>query len=60
MSAPLTNADARRRGSGGLGLGWFPVEAGLPDVEVGQLRHARLDADPAHRWLRGTVADALH
>jgi DNA-binding transcriptional LysR family regulator len=36
-------------------LRWFPIRADLPEVEV-QLRwHARLDADPAQRWLRETV-----
>ncbi|MFC9439857.1 LysR family transcriptional regulator [Nocardia sp. NPDC057030] len=41
-----------------LGLRWFPI-AGLPDIEVRLLWHARLDADPAQRWLRATIRDAL-
>ncbi|WP_433521144.1 LysR family transcriptional regulator [Nocardia pseudovaccinii] len=42
-----------------LGLRWFPIPAHLPEVEVRLLWHARLDADPAQRWLRDTIRDAL-
>ncbi|MGX1772256.1 LysR family transcriptional regulator [Nocardia brasiliensis] len=42
-----------------LGLRWFPIPADLPDVEVCLLWHARLDADPAQRWLRDTIRAAL-
>ncbi|MFX0575281.1 LysR family transcriptional regulator [Nocardia nepalensis] len=42
-----------------LGLRWFPIAATLPEVEVRLLWHARLDADPAQRWLRDTIRDAL-
>ncbi|WP_338762267.1 LysR family transcriptional regulator [Nocardia vulneris] len=42
-----------------LGLRWFPIPADLPDVEVRLLWHARLDADPAQRWLRDTIRTAL-
>ena len=43
-----------------LGLRWFPVPAELPEVEVRLSWHARLDADPAQRWLRETITTALH
>jgi DNA-binding transcriptional LysR family regulator len=33
----------------------FPIGADLPEVEVRMHWHARLDADPAQRWLRDTV-----
>lgn len=33
-----------------------PVPVALPDVDVSMLWHASYDHDPAHRWLRGTVA----
>jgi len=33
--------------------------AALPDIDVRLLWHARLDADPAQRWLRDTIGDAL-
>ncbi|GAA3220789.1 LysR family transcriptional regulator [Nonomuraea helvata] len=42
-----------------LGIRWFPVPADLPEVDVRLLWHARLDADPAQRWLRDTIRDAL-
>ncbi|MFD5246153.1 LysR family transcriptional regulator [Amycolatopsis sp. NPDC058340] len=42
-----------------LGIRWFPIPAGLPRIEVCQLWHARLDADPAQRWLRDTIHAAL-
>ena len=42
-----------------LGLRWFPVPAELPEVEVRLSWHARLDADPAQRWLRDTITAAL-
>ncbi len=43
-----------------LGLRWFPIPADLPEVEVRLLWHARLDADPAQRWLRDTIRGAPH
>ncbi|MFB7715808.1 LysR family transcriptional regulator [Nocardia sp. NPDC056100] len=42
-----------------LGLRWFPIPAELPEVQVRLLWHARLDADPAQRWLRDTIRAAL-
>ncbi|MGC7102138.1 LysR family transcriptional regulator [Amycolatopsis lurida] len=42
-----------------LGIRWFPIAAELPEIDVRLLWHARLDADPAHRWLCDTLRDAL-
>ncbi|MBL1076977.1 LysR family transcriptional regulator [Nocardia sp. 2] len=42
-----------------LGLRWFPIPAPLPEIDIVQLWHARLDADPAQRWLRETLCTAL-
>jgi DNA-binding transcriptional LysR family regulator len=39
-----------------LGLATSPVPVSLPDVSVSMLWHASYDHDPAHRWLRLTVA----
>jgi LysR family transcriptional regulator, mexEF-oprN operon transcriptional activator len=39
-----------------FGLAWSPVPVALPDVDVSMLWHASYDHDPAHRWLRGTIA----
>ncbi|WP_086661440.1 LysR family transcriptional regulator [Lentzea kentuckyensis] len=36
-------------------LRWFPISADLPEIDVRMRWHARLDADPAQRWLRETV-----
>ncbi|MBF6220249.1 LysR family transcriptional regulator [Nocardia abscessus] len=42
-----------------LGIRWFPIPAALPELEVRLLWHARLDADPAQRWLRETIRNTL-
>ncbi len=42
-----------------LGIRWFPIAAALPEIDVRLLWHARLDADPAQRWLRDTLRGAL-
>lgn len=39
------------------GMITFPVPAPTRDFSVSMLWHPRLDADPAHRWLRGLVRD---
>jgi DNA-binding transcriptional LysR family regulator len=40
------------------GMHSFPLPVALPEVTVSLLWHPRLDADPAHRWLRACVRDA--
>ena len=37
------------------GMHSFPLPVLTPEVTVSLLWHPRLDADPAHRWLRGCV-----
>jgi LysR family transcriptional activator of mexEF-oprN operon len=39
-----------------FGLATSPVPLALPDFDVSMLWHASYDHDPAHRWLRATVA----
>ena len=39
-----------------FGLATSPVPLVLPDFDISMLWHASYDHDPAHRWLRGTVA----
>jgi LysR family transcriptional activator of mexEF-oprN operon len=39
-----------------FGLAAGPVPVALPDFDVSMVWHASYDHDPAHRWLRGTVA----
>lgn len=40
------------------GMVSFPLPIEPPQITVSLLWHPRLDADPAHRWLRGCVRDA--
>jgi DNA-binding transcriptional LysR family regulator len=35
----------------------FPLPFAMPEITISLLWHPRLDADPAHRWLRGCVRD---
>jgi DNA-binding transcriptional LysR family regulator len=36
----------------------FQLPVATPEITVSMLWHPRLDADQAHRWLRGCVKDA--
>ena len=40
-----------------VGLHSFPLPFHAPQITISMLWHPRLDADPAHRWLRGCVRD---
>lgn len=40
------------------GMHRFRLPVSVPEVTISLLWHPRLDADPAHRWLRGCVRDA--
>lgn len=40
-----------------VGMYGFPLPIPAPPITVSMLWHPRLDADPAHRWLRGCVRD---
>jgi DNA-binding transcriptional LysR family regulator len=35
----------------------FALPFSVPEITVSLLWHPRLDADPAHRWLRGCVRE---
>ena len=48
----------RHTGNLRAGMHSFPLPVSMPEVTVSLLWHPRLDADPAHRWLRGCVRDA--
>lgn len=41
-----------------VGMHSFPLPFAAPEITISLLWHPRLDADPAHRWLRGCVRDA--
>ncbi|MFV8752013.1 LysR family transcriptional regulator [Nannocystaceae bacterium ST9] len=40
-----------------VGMHCFPLPFTVPGMKVSLLWHPRLDADPAHRWLRGRVRE---
>ncbi|NRQ37874.1 LysR family transcriptional regulator [Nonomuraea sp. NN258] len=42
------------------GMRSFPLPFRSPEVTVSLLWHVRLDADPAHRWLRERVTEVCH
>ena len=50
-------ASVPERHTAGLraGLHSFPLPLAIPEITISLLWHPRLDADPAHRWLRGCV-----
>ncbi|HEX2831378.1 MAG TPA: LysR family transcriptional regulator [Thermoanaerobaculia bacterium] len=52
-------ASVPERHSGNLraGMHTFPLPVETPEITVSLLWHPRLDADPAHRWLRELVLD---
>lgn len=39
------------------GMHSFPLPVALPEIVVSLLWHPRMDADPAHRWLRACVRE---
>jgi DNA-binding transcriptional LysR family regulator len=39
------------------GMFSFPLPVSMPEITVSMLWHPRMDADPAHRWLRACVRD---
>ncbi len=50
-------ASVPERHTAGLrhGMTTFPLPISTPEFTVSMLWHPRLDADPAHRWLRNCV-----
>jgi DNA-binding transcriptional LysR family regulator len=52
-------ASVPQRHTAGLrnGLHRFALPVAMPEFTVSMLWHPRLDADPAHRWLRGCVRE---
>jgi DNA-binding transcriptional LysR family regulator len=54
----IASIPERHTGNLRAGMHSFPIPVSMPEVTVSLLWHPRLDADPAHRWLRGCVRDA--
>src|SRR6195256_1108307 len=53
----IASVPERHTGNLRAGMHSFPLPVGMPEFTVSLLWHPRLDADPAHRWLRGCVRD---
>ena len=47
---------AEQSRAGGRSVHCFDLPVRTPGITVSQMWHPRVDADPAHRWLRATVA----
>jgi DNA-binding transcriptional LysR family regulator len=54
----IASVPERHTGNLRAGMHSFPLPISMPEITVSLLWHPRLDADPAHRWLRGCVRDA--
>jgi DNA-binding transcriptional LysR family regulator len=54
----IASVPERHTGILRAGMHSFPLPVALPEITVSLLWHPRLDADPAHRWLRGCVRAA--
>jgi DNA-binding transcriptional LysR family regulator len=54
----IASVPERHTGTLRSGMHSFPLPVATPEITVALLWHPRLDADPAHRWLRGQVRDA--
>ena len=48
----------RHTGNLRSGLFTFALPVMVPEITVSLMWHPRMDADPAHRWLRGCIFDA--
>jgi DNA-binding transcriptional LysR family regulator len=53
----IASVPERHTGNLRAGMHGFPLPVATPEITVSLLWHPRLDADPAHRWLRGHVKD---
>ncbi|MGA6972217.1 MAG: LysR family transcriptional regulator [Candidatus Binatus sp.] len=55
VTSSFFNATQGHQAKSGLALRSFPLPVRTEAITVSQMWHPRLDADPAHRWLRGLV-----
>jgi DNA-binding transcriptional LysR family regulator len=53
----IASVPERQTGNLRAGMHSFPLPVPMPEVTISLLWHPRLDADPAHRWLRGLVLE---
>ena len=54
----IATVPERHTGNLRAGMFTFALPLRMPDLTVSLMWHPRMDADPAHRWLRGCVVDA--
>jgi DNA-binding transcriptional LysR family regulator len=54
----IATVPERHTGNLRAGMHSFPLPVSLPEMTISLLWHPRLDADPAHRWLRRCILDA--
>lgn len=53
----IATVPERHTGNLRAGMHSFPLPGDSPEITVSMLWHPRMDADPAHRWLRGCVRE---
>jgi len=53
----IASVPERYTGNLRAGMFSFPLPVSVAEIAISLLWHPRLDADPAHRWLRGCVRD---
>jgi DNA-binding transcriptional LysR family regulator len=53
----IATVPERHTGKLRAGMFSFPLPVSAPEITVSLLWHPRLEADPAHRWLRGCVRE---
>ncbi len=53
----IATVPERHTGNLRAGMHSFPLPVPMPKITISMLWHPRMDADPAHRWLRGLVLD---
>lgn len=53
----ITCVPERYTGNLLAGMRCFPLPVPHPEITISMFWHPRMDADPAHRWLRGCVRD---
>lgn len=53
----VASVPERHTGNLRSGMHSFPIPVTTPEFTVSMLWHPRMDADPAHRWLRGCVKE---
>lgn len=53
----IASVPERHTGNLRAGMNSFALPVSTPEITVALLWHPRMEADPAHRWLRGRVLD---